>query len=57
MLADACRAFLVGDVRDVLVAEIAEGRKDRVRSCLSESAEVRFLYVSGELFELVDDLP
>ena len=54
VLADACRASLLGDVRDVLVAEIAEGRKDRVRSGLTESAEGSVLYVSGEFLEAVD---
>ncbi len=54
MLADACRASLLGDVRDVLVAEIAEGRKDGVRSGLTESAEGSALYVSGEFLEAVD---
>ena len=56
VLADARRALLVNNVRNILVAEETEGRKNGVRSSLSETAERVGLDVSAKLIQLVDVL-
>ena len=48
VLADARRALLVNNVRNILVAEETEGRKNGVRRSLSEAAERVGLDVSAK---------
>ena len=53
-LADACRASLVNDMSNILISEVFESRENRVRCCLTESAESVGLNVLGQLFESVE---
>ena len=56
VLADACRALLVSYMSDILVAEVAESRENRVGRRLTERAERRALDEGSQLFETVDVL-
>ena len=53
-LADACGALLINNVSDILVAEVTECGKNRVRSSLTKAAERSGLDVFAEFFETVD---
>src|SRR3972149_6737286 len=54
LLAGVRSAPPLHDVRDVLVAEVAEGREDRVRRGLSQPAQRTFLDGLAQLLEPVD---
>ena len=52
-LAGACRATMLGDVRNVLITVILECGKNRVRRCLAETAGRILFHVVAELFQLI----
>ncbi len=39
LLTYACGTLLVNDVSNILISEVLESRKNRVRSCLTETAK------------------
>ena len=54
MLTYACGTFLIDNMRDIFIAEVAKRGKNRVRCSLSEAAERRGLDVMCKLFEAVE---
>ena len=56
LLANACRTSALFDVSLILISELLDSRKNRVRSGLAESAERRALHVVSQAVDKIEIL-